>query len=211
MTSHFRTHFLSREMAEGFFPSSPKKLQSPEFFEPKRPSFSGLDGRSLSRDTSFFFDGRLVSHDLSKMASARLVAAVLLLLSGSCRLSSGSAAEPVPLVIWHGMGEFAGTGPDSGGFVPQLGRLKVVSHCIPLVSHPPSCNLAVAPVRHAGVVGSSQVLARPVSSLAQRCLAAALQSDRNFLPLPGDPARDRRAWNLLHAQRTHFCGAAASP
>lgn len=59
--------------------------------------------------------GGFVSYDRSKMASARLQKVLLLqLLSGFCWLSPGSSAGPVPLVIWHGMGEWAGSSQGLG-------------------------------------------------------------------------------------------------
>ncbi|XP_015269178.1 PREDICTED: palmitoyl-protein thioesterase 1 [Gekko japonicus] len=48
----------------------------------------------------------------------------LLLLGGSCRLSLGSAAGPVPLVIWHGMGDSC-CNPESMGYIKKIVEKKI--------------------------------------------------------------------------------------
>ncbi|XP_048358096.1 palmitoyl-protein thioesterase 1 [Sphaerodactylus townsendi] len=63
-----------------------------------------------------------------KMSSMRFPVALLglqlLLLSGSCRLSLGSTAGPVPLVIWHGMGDSC-CNPESMGYIKKIVEEKI--------------------------------------------------------------------------------------
>ncbi|KAK9394782.1 palmitoyl-protein thioesterase 1 [Crotalus adamanteus] len=53
-----------------------------------------------------------------------LLAGLLLLLSGLHRPSSGSAADPVPLVIWHGMGDSC-CNPISMGYIKKIVEEKI--------------------------------------------------------------------------------------
>ncbi|XP_053123523.1 palmitoyl-protein thioesterase 1 isoform X2 [Hemicordylus capensis] len=63
-----------------------------------------------------------------KMARARrppvLLLMLLMLLGGSCRLSRGTSAGPVPLVIWHGMGDSC-CNPESMGYIKKIVEEKI--------------------------------------------------------------------------------------